>query len=671
MTNLITYLSLIPIITLLLVAINYIFASYNPYEEKISVFECGYHSFLGMNRVQFNISFFIFALLFLLFDLEILLIYPFGVSAHINSIYGLIIMLVFFTILTLGFVFELGKKALNSNTSKVPFSNFNKVYDLNTSNTLNSYIFSPVFVLYSVVAMLFLDLLIPNFNRKVRYYKYKIFPISMYNLLFLYSTLDYESLLKYMPLNFIFSCMLYYSIMDIHSNLLCSFFYKCKNLFSKKRKNFTLSIFLLILMWLVLSIVLRYILRLDWPLALVPLNNTYIYTYVLIILLFLKFFSFYLYFGLTIKDAFKISIKRLFSLNISDILIPLITIIILNNIWFIIYKYILYILMFNDITGIIPETFFWWLDKNLILKIATMLSCIFSPSHLLGPNDPYSLWEPFNIEKFLTNVFSNPNPNPTYPPGMDPNPYPTYPPAMNPNPYPTGMNPNPYPTYPPGMNPNPYPTGMNPNPYPTGMNPNPTYPPAMNPNPTYPPGMNPNPNPTYPPGMRPNPNLTGSRPNPNLTNPPAMRPNPNLTGSRPRPRAFYYAPTQYSAEQLDSMPQPEINKHITLNAKGCAFEKIGGMIDETRYHGYNIHSKRYDVRIRYNLTDSCITAAAVEEERSKNPNCPYYVKYDRNKNPTIMRGARAARPSYELQDLLYRSRRDLSKVYADSRPPLD
>ena len=101
-----------PIIALLLLAINLIFAPHNPYQEKDSVFECGFHSFLGQNRTQFSISFFIFALLFLLFDLEILLVYPYLVSAYSNGIYGLTIMLVFFLVLTLGFAFELGKNAL-------------------------------------------------------------------------------------------------------------------------------------------------------------------------------------------------------------------------------------------------------------------------------------------------------------------------------------------------------------------------------------------------------------------------------------------------------------------------------------------------------------------------------------------------------------------------------
>jgi NADH-ubiquinone oxidoreductase chain 3 len=104
---------LVPILAMVLLLVNLILAPHNPYQEKISVFECGFHSFLGQNRTQFSISFFIFGLLFLLFDLEILLIYPYVVSAYVNNIYGLTIMLVFFVLLTIGLVFELGKNALN------------------------------------------------------------------------------------------------------------------------------------------------------------------------------------------------------------------------------------------------------------------------------------------------------------------------------------------------------------------------------------------------------------------------------------------------------------------------------------------------------------------------------------------------------------------------------
>ena len=113
MSSQIFFLFFIPILAIILLSINLILAPHNPYEEKDSAFECGFHSFLGQNRSEFSISFFIFALLFLLFDLEILLVYPYIVSAYVNGVFGLIVMLIFFLVLTLGFAFELGKNALS------------------------------------------------------------------------------------------------------------------------------------------------------------------------------------------------------------------------------------------------------------------------------------------------------------------------------------------------------------------------------------------------------------------------------------------------------------------------------------------------------------------------------------------------------------------------------
>lgn len=119
MTSITFFFLLIPILAFLLLAINLLFSPSVPYQEKNSVFECGFHSFLGQNRTQFTISFFIFGLLFLLFDLEILLVYPYLVSAYTNGIYGLVLILIFFLLLTLGFAFELGKKALSIETRQI------------------------------------------------------------------------------------------------------------------------------------------------------------------------------------------------------------------------------------------------------------------------------------------------------------------------------------------------------------------------------------------------------------------------------------------------------------------------------------------------------------------------------------------------------------------------
>jgi NADH-ubiquinone oxidoreductase chain 3 len=126
MSTTIFFFIVIPFLALLLLGVNLLFSPHNSYMEKDSAFECGFHSFLGQNRTQFSISFFIFALLFLLFDLEILLVFPYIVSAYFNGIYGLIIMLFFFLVLTLGFAFELGKNALKIESKQM--------YSFNTKN---------------------------------------------------------------------------------------------------------------------------------------------------------------------------------------------------------------------------------------------------------------------------------------------------------------------------------------------------------------------------------------------------------------------------------------------------------------------------------------------------------------------------------------------------------
>ena len=133
MSSMTFFIVVVSILALLFLIINLILAPHNPYQEKYSIFECGFHSFLGQNRTQFGIKFFIYALIYLLLDLEILLIYPFAVSEYINNLYGLIITLIFIIIITVGFVFELGKGALkidsrqNINISK-KVNSFNVMY---------------------------------------------------------------------------------------------------------------------------------------------------------------------------------------------------------------------------------------------------------------------------------------------------------------------------------------------------------------------------------------------------------------------------------------------------------------------------------------------------------------------------------------------------------------
>lgn len=137
MSSLIIFLIFIPCVVFILLIINFILASHQPYAEKDSPFECGFHSFLGQNRTEFNISFYNYALLFLLFDIEILFIYPFTVSNSQNGIFGLVTMLVFCFLLSLGLAYELGKNALKI-ASRQKFIRLYRQYSLIKSpNKLN------------------------------------------------------------------------------------------------------------------------------------------------------------------------------------------------------------------------------------------------------------------------------------------------------------------------------------------------------------------------------------------------------------------------------------------------------------------------------------------------------------------------------------------------------
>lgn len=130
MTNITFFLIFVPILATVLLLINFVLAPHLPDKNKDAQFECGFSSFTQMSRLPFSVSFFVYALLFLLFDLEILLVYPYVVSAYNNSIYGLVVMLVFFILLTIGFVFELGKKALQIDSRQTDVSNYNNPFTI-------------------------------------------------------------------------------------------------------------------------------------------------------------------------------------------------------------------------------------------------------------------------------------------------------------------------------------------------------------------------------------------------------------------------------------------------------------------------------------------------------------------------------------------------------------
>jgi NADH-ubiquinone oxidoreductase chain 3 len=170
MTSTTFFIVFIPFLAILLLFINLLLAPHNPYQEKDSAFECGFHSFLGQNRIEFSISFFIFALLFLLFDLEILLVYPYSVSGYTNDIYGLVIMMIFFVLLTLGFIFELGKNALTIDSKQIFVLENKIIYNVDSFTNLQSHLFPlPVIGHFTTIYYTIFGKLIVNLPRIIHY----------------------------------------------------------------------------------------------------------------------------------------------------------------------------------------------------------------------------------------------------------------------------------------------------------------------------------------------------------------------------------------------------------------------------------------------------------------------------------------------------------------------
>lgn len=121
MSSILLLFIVVPILTLLLLVLSLLFAVNNPDSEKVSAYECGFSPVYGQTRIPFNVAYYLVAILFLLFDLEIFLIFPLAVIIFEVTIYGYVIGIGFFLVLTLGFIYEWSKGALyftkSSNTS--------------------------------------------------------------------------------------------------------------------------------------------------------------------------------------------------------------------------------------------------------------------------------------------------------------------------------------------------------------------------------------------------------------------------------------------------------------------------------------------------------------------------------------------------------------------------
>jgi NADH-quinone oxidoreductase subunit A len=99
------------ILSAIIPAASYILGIKKSDKEKLSVFECGFAN-IGDSRQKFEVKFFLVAILFIIFDLEISFLFPWSIVLHDLPIIGYWTMIIFLFILTIGLVYEWNKGGL-------------------------------------------------------------------------------------------------------------------------------------------------------------------------------------------------------------------------------------------------------------------------------------------------------------------------------------------------------------------------------------------------------------------------------------------------------------------------------------------------------------------------------------------------------------------------------
>lgn len=98
-------------LSLVMFVASYLSGKQRPYAEKNIAYECGFDAF-DDTRDRFDVRFYLVAILFVIFDLEVAFIFPWAVSLGEIGVFGFWSMVAFLTVLTVGFVYEWKKGAL-------------------------------------------------------------------------------------------------------------------------------------------------------------------------------------------------------------------------------------------------------------------------------------------------------------------------------------------------------------------------------------------------------------------------------------------------------------------------------------------------------------------------------------------------------------------------------
>ena len=98
-------------LAMVVVLASYVAARQNPDSEKLSAYECGFEPF-DDTRGRFDVRFYLVAILFIIFDLEVAFLFPWAVALQDIGTFGFWSMMIFLVVLSIGFVYEWRKGAL-------------------------------------------------------------------------------------------------------------------------------------------------------------------------------------------------------------------------------------------------------------------------------------------------------------------------------------------------------------------------------------------------------------------------------------------------------------------------------------------------------------------------------------------------------------------------------
>jgi NADH-quinone oxidoreductase subunit A len=106
------FMGIAAVIALAMVGGSLLAARQKPYAEKLSAYECGFEAFDDARR-RFDVRFYLVAILFIIFDLEVAFLFPWAITLGDTGWYGFLSMVGFLGVLTVGFIYEWCKGALD------------------------------------------------------------------------------------------------------------------------------------------------------------------------------------------------------------------------------------------------------------------------------------------------------------------------------------------------------------------------------------------------------------------------------------------------------------------------------------------------------------------------------------------------------------------------------